>query len=678
MQFSISKKIAGISGISVIVSCFITLGISFFFFNQLINHRVTETMRGMSLMVDRFVAHDAEKVMQFAKTLSGTSSLMEAMRTGNMEVLSAIALNAKNEAHFDAVTITDATGKVIVRGHSDKVGDDISNRATIQQAMRGIVEVGILYDPTAVVPYSIRCDAPIYVEGKLAGIMSLALSISTEIYLDSLKEISGLEVTIFGGDTRIMTTLKNNQGKRVIGTQLQDQEVLDSVLKRGVSVSKRLTLFGAPYMTSYWPVKDINGKIIGMWFCGMPMTDQDNEKTKAVMINATCVLVVALFIALLAIVIGGKISLPIRRATEFAVQVADGNLDQPLEQVQSNDEVGLLVNALQRMVQTLKDRIREAENISSQAREQAKQAHEARLLADGAREEAKKSHEEILSVSARLANAIEVIRGASTELKECIRQAENDAGRQVDYIAESAGAITKMGTIIEDAAANAQNAKAYSVQTREKASAGDKIVENALASIIKVQKNAIALKEDMTELSTHAKDISQIMTVISDIADQTNLLALNAAIEAARAGEAGRGFAVVADEVRKLAEKTMASTGDVSTAVNAIHKSMGISMNQVDMTSANIEEATGLAEKSGAALREIVIMADDTVKQVEDIVAASTLQASASANVSSSIAEVNAIAGNTHSIMTSALRDIAKLADQTSELSKLVAEMKRN
>ena len=612
MKLSISKKIVGITAVSVFISSLIALCISVFFFDKLLEKRKEDKMYDMQIIIAQLIQQTEQKIMEVAAMSTAMPALQAALRDGEARKVKEIATTITGQFHLDAVTVTNEKGIVVARGHSNRAGDDISNRSTMQAAMKGIIKAGILLEPTAVVPYTIRCDSPIYSGNTLVGVLSLALSISTEKYIDGLKEIAKLDFTLFANDTRIMTTIRDKEGNRAIGTKLSEKKILDAVLIRNETVHVRLKLFGMPYNTAYWPIKDIEGNTIGMWFAGESLKEQLAERSKILIITALCVLGVVLVLALLASIIGGKIAQPIRGATDYAVQVADGNLDAPLSVAQSQDEVGLLVDALQRMVGTLKERIGEAERISAQAKEQAKQAQEAKSQAEAAGEESKKINDEIMRAAEQLDSAVKVIQNASTDFTTYIRQAENDAGRQVEYITASATAMEQMSATAADVTGNASNAKDFSIKTREKASLGEKTVENVISSINEVQKSSLTLKENMTELSTHAKSISQIMNVISDIADQTNLLALNAAIEAARAGEAGRGFAVVADEVRKLAEKTMASIGDVSQAVNAIHKSMGTSMNQVDMTVTTIEQATGHAAQSGRALREIVDIADDT------------------------------------------------------------------
>jgi methyl-accepting chemotaxis protein len=158
------------------------------------------------------------------------------------------------------------------------------------------------------------------------------------------------------------------------------------------------------------------------------------------------------------------------------------------------------------------------------------------------------------------------------------------------------------------------------------------------------------------------------MNVINDIADQTNLLALNAAIEAARAGEAGRGFAVVADEVRKLAEKTMSATKEVGPAIVAIQNGARTNMEIVERTVQSVDASTDLAGRSGEALDEILGLVGATTERVQSIATAAEEQSAASEEINRSVAEINRIAEATADGMTEAIDAVNSIAEQTERL----------
>ena len=332
--------------------------------------------------------------------------------------------------------------------------------------------------------------------------------------------------------------------------------------------------------------------------------------------------------------------------------------------------------AIVEMVGALERNIRKAELESQNAQEATVKAEEAMKKAEAAGQEAKAKAEALLNVAGRLEEVGSVVSSASTQLSAQIEQSDRGAGEAAQRLSEAATAMNEMNATVQEVARNASAASAASADTKDKATAGAQVVERSLRRIESVHQVSLELKDDMTQLNEHARSIDQIMGVISDIADQTNLLALNAAIEAARAGEAGRGFAVVADEVRKLAEKTMASTNDVGNAIKAIQESTAKSTASVDNAVAQIEEATDLANESGRALEEIVTTAETTADQVNAIATASEEQSAASEEINHSILLCNDMSRQIADAMAEAAKAVSGLAREAQELSELIHEMK--
>ncbi len=355
----------------------------------------------------------------------------------------------------------------------------------------------------------------------------------------------------------------------------------------------------------------------------------------------------------------------------IAHRVVDGDYD-----IDDGGKKMGVYGAIVEMVNALKQHIENAQRESENAREQSRKAREAMEQAEAASTEAQSKTEAMLVAADKLETVGSVVSSASTQLSAQIEQSDRGAAESAQRLSEAATAMNEMNATVQEVAKNAGSASAASAETKQKAEAGAEVVAKAVQSIEQVHQMSLELKGDMVQLNEHAQDITRIMNVISDIADQTNLLALNAAIEAARAGEAGRGFAVVADEVRKLAEKTMASTNDVGNAIKAIQESTAKSMTGVDQAVERIGEANELASRSGAALEEIVATVEATGDQVNAIATASEEQSAASEEINQSIVQVNDMSRQTAEAMGEAAKAVSELAAQAQGLTALIQELK--
>ena len=355
----------------------------------------------------------------------------------------------------------------------------------------------------------------------------------------------------------------------------------------------------------------------------------------------------------------------------IARRVVDGDYD-----IADGSSRAGVYGSIVSMVESLKANMEKAQAESVKAHDQAVKATEAMRNAEKAEGNAQAKTSAMLTAAAQLEEVAHAVSSASTQLSAQIEQADRGALQTAQRLGEAATAMNEMNATVQEVAKNAGAASSASAETKAKAEHGATIVGSSLQSIQLVHQLSMELKDDMAQLDSHAQDVSQIMTVISDIADQTNLLALNAAIEAARAGEAGRGFAVVADEVRKLAEKTMASTIDVGRVIRAIQESTSKSRVSMDNAVEQVNTATESASLSGQALSEIVVTAEATADQANAIATASEEQSAASEEINHTIIEVNDMSRQTAEGMAEAAKAVSDLAVQAGKLANLIAEMR--
>ena len=358
---------------------------------------------------------------------------------------------------------------------------------------------------------------------------------------------------------------------------------------------------------------------------------------------------------------------------EVASAVAGGNLDVVLRPVEGQGGVyGVFVA----MIANLKAKIAEADQKTAEAASQADAAKLATVTAEDATKQAQKARAEgMLQAAERLEGVAGVLASASDDLTGQIDQARNGAQNQAARVGETATAMEEMNATVLEVARNAGQAADTAAQARGKAEEGAVAVSRVAEFLTRVNDNARQSRTDMETLGHQAESIGAVLGVISDIADQTNLLALNAAIEAARAGEAGRGFAVVADEVRKLAEKTMTATKEVGDAIRGIQDGTRKNYDNVAQAVSAVEEAAGLASTAGGTLGEIVKLVDAAADQVRSIATASEQQSATSEEINRSVEDVSRIASESAQAMDMAGRAVDELADQARELAALISEM---
>ncbi len=261
------------------------------------------------------------------------------------------------------------------------------------------------------------------------------------------------------------------------------------------------------------------------------------------------------------------------------------------------------------------------------------------------------------------------------ELDDNMARVGGDVKVQRDRVESTTTAMGQMNEAILEIARNTGDAAQSADRAKGNAQSGAAGVREAVASIGRVKETILELKETMTSLGRQAEDIGQVLGVISDIADQTNLLALNAAIEAARAGEAGRGFAVVADEVRKLAEKTMVATKQVGDSLRSIQERARENVAAVDAAAGDIVESATMAESSGKSMDEIVEIVQQTALEVASIATASEEQSATSEEINRAVAEVNEVTGKTADSIERSTAVVVEISGLAEELDSIIQAM---
>ncbi len=336
---------------------------------------------------------------------------------------------------------------------------------------------------------------------------------------------------------------------------------------------------------------------------------------------------------LLGWVIKGSIVRPLDQCVSLAKAVENGDLTCRVE-AEGNDEVAQLVRALESM------------------------------------------RRRMLDIIGTMRRNIGSLQQASSSLATAADQSNQSSLQQSDAASSMAASVEQMSVSIDQIGDHAREANTIAGQSAQQALDSGKTIHDAVAEIANIATVVNQTASTIHELDEFSGQISNIINVIREIADQTNLLALNAAIEAARAGEQGRGFAVVADEVRKLAERTATSTGEISAMITKIQQGTQRASQEMGSGVQRVNEGVELANRAGGSVTAIRGSADQVSRVVGDITSALVEQSSAMRDIAGRVEQIAQSSEQNTQATQSTARAAHELSDLASQLERLTAGFK--
>ena len=396
--------------------------------------------------------------------------------------------------------------------------------------------------------------------------------------VDELSKLCDGKVTIFKGDTRVATTVTNAEGKRSVGTQAS-AEVIENVLKQGKDFIGLANVMGELHHAAYQPLKNNSGQIVGMLFVGVSTqkNEMDEVTNQFIMYTIIAAVVIVILCAGVLNFFIGKIIGMLNEVAFAMKKISDGDLRIADLEIRTDDEIGILsagVNDMRHKLRNLLEGIaRSSERVAASA-------------------------EELTASSQQGAESIGMVAQNTVAMTE-------SATEQLQTVETLESSIKDMRVKMHELHAGSQVMNEAAIDSAKNANAGMEKVNHAIELMKNITEQVSASAKVVGELGKRSDEIGQIVETISGIAAQTNLLALNAAIEAARAGEHGRGFAVVADEVRKLAEQSATAAQNISELIVTIQQDTNSAVESIENGNKGVQEGMESVMATGDAFRSI-------------------------------------------------------------------------
>ena len=452
--------------------------------------------------------------------------------------------------------------------------------------MKGFVEYA--YESNSIYNYSLVVAYPVKRDGRVVGAVIGTFSMTDSEFVESIKNNYKVECTMFEGKVRAATTL----GANFVGTTLDNQNIVDMVLSRGERYNGFNSIGGKKFMSVYAPIRDSSGSISGMLFVAKSMQIVDHAVNTVIKIVVPILIGLALLLVIVATIFVRRMLKPLNGVKDTLNDISSGDADLTKRiDLKSKDEIGAVVSGFNTFAGKLQT-----------------------IIGD-----VKTSKDELMVAGENLSGATQDTASSITEIIANIESMKHQIDAQNQSVSQTAGAVNEIASnieslerMIESQSSGVTQASAAVEQMIGNISSVNASMEKMAGSFNELRTNSQAgiskqkaVNDRIDEIESQSEMLQEANVAIASIASQTNLLAMNAAIEAAHAGEAGKGFAVVADEIRKLSETSTAQSKTIGDQLNNIKDSISQVVTASSESSLAFETVSRKLEETDALVMQI-------------------------------------------------------------------------